>query len=61
LYLSFAVEKPVSYFFLKEFRDELDEKDLSDEEKEFLMLVRKMNRSELKQALKVVKALLGDK
>jgi|SRR6266540_6190306 len=61
LYLCFALNKPISYFFPKEFSEEFGEEDLTPDEKEFLMIARQMKRSDLRKLMAQAKALIDYK
>ena len=57
LYLSYALDKPIMYFFPKEFRIELDESELTTLEKELLIQVRQLDQKDLKKLIVQAKAL----
>lgn len=59
LYLSYALNKPINYFFPKEFRRNLDDgkNELSEAEKEMLIQTRKLSQSDLKKLIAQAKAL----
>ena len=57
LYFSYALNKPISYFFPKEFRTELDESKLSEAEKEMLTQIRQLSQSDLKKLIAQARAL----
>lgn len=58
LYLSHALNKPISYFFPKEFRREINETKLSEIEKEMLFQIRQLSQDDLKKLLAQTKALV---
>ena len=58
VYLSEALNKPISYFFPKEFTGELSETELSILEKELLIQARKLNHDDLERVIAQTKALV---
>ena len=57
LYLSYSLHKPISYFFPKEFTEELSEDELSVLEKELLIQVRQLSREDLRKLIAQARAL----
>lgn len=57
LYLSYSLDKPISYFFPKEFTEELSEDELSVLEKELLIQVRQLSREDLRKLIAQARAL----
>lgn len=57
LYLSYALDKPILYFFPKQFTDELAEDELSMLEKELLIQARRLDQSDLRKLIAQAKAL----
>jgi len=57
LYLSYTLNKPISYFFPEDFRTKLDESELSEIEKEMLTQVRQLSQSDLRKLIAQARAL----
>jgi transcriptional regulator with XRE-family HTH domain len=57
LYLSYALNKPINYFFPKEFTHELGENELTQLEKELLMQARKLSRDDLRKLIAQARAI----
>lgn len=57
LYLSYALDKPIMYFFPKEFRIEIDEDELSTFEKELLIQARQLDQKDLRKLIAQARAL----
>lgn len=57
LYLAFALEKPINYFFPKEFINNLRDDELTELEKELLIQVHKLSRDDLRKLIAQVRAL----
>lgn len=57
LYLSYALDKPINYFFPKEFTHELSENELTQLEKELLMQARKLSRDDLRKLIAQARAI----
>lgn len=57
LYLSYALDKPIIYFFPEEFSYELRENRLSVLEKELLMHVRRLENDDLRKLIVQARAL----
>lgn len=57
LYLSYALDKPIMYFFPEEFRIELDENELSTLEKELLIQTRQLSQYDLEKLIAQARAL----
>lgn len=58
LYLSYALDKPIIYFFPKEISYELSEDELSFLEKELLMQVRYLDKDDLRRLIAQARALV---
>ena len=56
LYLSYALHKPILYFFPEEFREEFDEEDLTTLQKELIVYARQLSRDDLRKLVAQVKA-----
>jgi transcriptional regulator with XRE-family HTH domain len=57
LYLSYALDKPINYFFPEEFTHELSENELTQLEKELLMQTRKLSRGDLRKLIAQARAI----
>lgn len=57
LYLSYALHKPIPYFFPEEFREEFEEEELSPLQKELIIQARKLSRDDLRKLIAQAKAL----
>ncbi len=57
VYLAFNLNKPISYFFPKPFRPDIDIEDLSELEKEILIYARKLNQSDQVKVVAQLRAL----
>lgn len=57
LYFSYALDKPINYFFPKEFTQELGTSELLDLEEELLINARKLNRDDLRKLIAQIKAI----
>lgn len=58
LYLSYTLNKPISYFFPEDFRTKLDETKLSESEKEMLTEIRQLSQSDLRKLIAQARALV---
>ncbi|HCC78496.1 MAG: hypothetical protein A2X25_09265 [Chloroflexi bacterium GWB2_49_20] len=58
LYLSYALDKPIIYFFPKEFVYELSENELSLLEKELLIQVRHLSKEDMRRLIAQARALV---
>lgn len=61
LYLCYALNKPINYFFPKEFSEEFSEDDLTLLEKEFLLVIRQLSNKDIKKLIAQAKALIDYK
>ena len=57
IYLAFNLNKPISFFFPKEFSPEKDPNDLSDLEKEILIYAKKLDPQDQKRIVAQLRAL----
>lgn len=57
LYLSYALDKPISYFFPKEFTEEFISKEEQQLEEELIMQVRRLDVGDLKKLIAQARAL----
>lgn len=57
LYLSDALDKPISYFFPKKYANEFEESSLSELENELLIQVRQMENKDLRRLIAQARAL----
>lgn len=57
LYLSYALDKPISYFFPKEFTEELGGEEVAMLEEELLLQARKLSKDDLGKLIAQAKAL----
>ena len=57
LYLSYALEKPIMYFFPEEFSEEFGEDELTTLEKELILQARQLSRDDLRKLIAQAKAL----
>jgi len=58
LYISYALNKPLLYFFPKEFSYDLEEDDLSTLEKELIIHARQLERSDLRKLIAQARAIV---
>ena len=58
LYLSDALEKPVSYFFPKKYANEIEENNISGLEYDLLVQVRQLSQSDVKKLIAQARALV---
>lgn len=58
LYLSYTLNKPISYFFPEDFRTKLDESQLSEPEKEMLTQARQLSSGDLRKLIAQARALV---
>ena len=57
IYLSYALDKPILYFFPEEFVGKIPQQELSELERELLLHTRRLSRSDLRKLIAQAKAL----
>ena len=57
LYFSYALDKPILYFFPEEFQDKISPEDLTILEKELLTQARRLNMDDLRKLIAQARAL----